>query len=339
MRIFLVGDYKSGTGPANVTRQYLKYLPKGTKYLVTWNKLLRSMEIVWKTLFCQTVICSGYSRQNILALKWAAFTGKHTCYLMHGCVEYENGINLVPDERMNETERKTLLLAEHILAVSEPFERWLKNYYPEFQNKISHVTNGVSWEDMKNDSEAEEDRNALQVISVGGGMPRKKILYIAKAIEILRKKGIMTTLLVAGDVGMDSEKIDAYSFVRNAGMVSGDELKSLMQRSKLFIQNSCFETFGLAPLEALVCGCDILLSSHVGAISLFQRLEKCDIIEDCEDPEHIADKIEYLLIEKNHDRLWLEIDKESTSWEARTQELLKLLHIWNPTGEKKRLIG
>ena len=35
---------------------------------------------------------------------------KPSAYIMHGCVEYENAINLEPDERMNLVERQTMEL-------------------------------------------------------------------------------------------------------------------------------------------------------------------------------------------------------------------------------------
>ena len=34
MKVFVIGDYRTGTGPANVTREYLLRLPKGTKRLM-----------------------------------------------------------------------------------------------------------------------------------------------------------------------------------------------------------------------------------------------------------------------------------------------------------------
>lgn len=324
MRIFLIGDYVSGTGPANVTRSLLEALPKETLYLKTWNKAARLAEILWKTVRADVCLFSGYSRQNIWGLRWAGILHKPTCYLMHGCVEHENAINGVSDARMNQVERTTLRLADRILAVSEQFAQWLKKNYPEYADKTGCLVNGIDWKLMREESSG-STRLKTRILSVGGGMPRKRILRVCEAVQLLNEKGYQLTLAVAGDKGADTEKINSYPFVENHGLLGSREMKELYCSSGIFIQNSCFETFGLAPLEALLCGCDIMMSKNVGALSVFSCVQQEDVIADCENPQEIADKIEILLKKENHTRLLVELDKESTSWEARASELQTIL--------------
>ena len=251
--------------------------------------------------------------------------GKKCAYLMHGCVEYENRINRVPDERMAKLERKMLKEADLILAVSRQFERWLKENYGMYEDKISHLTNGVDWDIYREDISGEK-RDPFGVITVGGGMPRKGIVNICKAIKKLKESGITEIkLIVAGDEGADTEEINSYDFVENVGLISHDELIKLYQKNKLFIQNSSFETFGLAPLEALLTGTDILVSSKCGALSVIKNYEEEDIINDTEDIDEIAEKIRRLLTDDNHVRLICELDKESTSWKSRAKELMKIM--------------
>lgn len=324
MRIFLVGDYSSGTGPANVTERLLAALPKDTLYLKTWNKAARTFEILWKTVKADVCLFSGYSRQNLLGLRWAGLLRRPTCYLMHGCVEYENEINGVPDAAMSRTERETLRMSGRILAVSVQFEEWLKRYYPEYADKTGHLTNGIDWGRMQ-EHPSGVLRDADRILSVGGGMPRKRIRNVCKAIQCLNEKGYHLTLSVAGDEGKDTEEIRRYPFVEDHGILGKKEMEELYFSSRIFIQNSCFETFGLAPLEALLCGCDVLLSRNVGALSVLSGVEEDDVIEDCEDIREIAEKTERLLKKENHTRLLVELDKESTSWEVRASELQDIL--------------
>ena len=136
MRVFVIGDYRTGTGPANVTKEYLLRLPENTGRLIFRSKILRAIEITVKMPFYDVILFSGYSGQNILGLKWAKMLKKSTAYLMHGCVEHENAINECVDEEMNRIERKTMELSDAILAVSEHFALWLKTYYPEYTDKI-----------------------------------------------------------------------------------------------------------------------------------------------------------------------------------------------------------
>ncbi len=325
MRILVVGDYRTGTGPANVTKSYLACLPENTMKINSTGKLGRVFEILWKSLFANIILCSGYSGQNIVAIRIAHILHKPAAYLMHGCVEHENAINGVPDQKMNEIERKTLKLTDAIIAVSAQFAAWLWEHYPEHMNKIDFVTNGVDWEALEA-LNANELREPNRIMSIGGGMPRKMIRYICEAIDKLnRERQMDLKLTVIGDTGYDTREINGYSFVENLGLVPFEETVRLLYQSRLFIQNSCFETFGLAPIEALACGCDLLLSDRIGARFVLKGLQDEDLIHDYSNADEIAEKIQNRLQCGNHERLQSSIHKESTSWEARTRQLQELL--------------
>lgn len=334
MRLFVIGDYKSGTGPANVTKRLIEELlklNKDTLFLKSTGKLMRFFELISKVKKAELCVLSGHSKQNLIALKKAHSLGKKVLFIMHGCVEYENAINDQVDESMNKVERQVLKECDMILAVSNQFALWLKEKYPEYKNKIEVLRNGVDWESFESltlsDNAASQ---SYRILSVGGGMKRKRILQICKAVELLKKDSDCENqdiiLTVAGDEGKDSEAINAYPFVDNIGLVSKDKIKEIYANSNLFIQNSCFETFGLAPLEALISGCDILLSKNIGALSVFNKdmVEDTDIVQDCDNPEEIAQKIKLIMKKSNHDRLYKAVDKEETSFRKMAENLYNM---------------
>ncbi len=324
-KLFIAGDDFSGTGPAIVTGALIKNAPSNTLSLKHKGKAGRALEIPGKIARCDAVLFSGFSKQNIYGMDLARLFGKKTAYLMHGCVEYENEMNRVPDKKMASLERKMLKKTDLILAVSRQFEEWLKENYPEYKDKISHLTNGIDWE-LMTESYGDEKRDTYGLITVGGGMPRKAIVNICKAVERLKTEGYdKLTLTVVGDKGADTDEIMSYPFVKNEGLVSHERLMRLYQKSRLFIQNSRFETFGLAPLEALLTQTDILVSKKCGALSVIKKYEERDIINDTEDIDEIAQKIRWLLSGENHVRLICELDKESTSWKSRVKELMKIM--------------
>lgn len=328
MRVFVVGDYRTGTGPANVTKEYLLRFPKDTKRLIFKSKPLRALEILLKMPFCSVVLISGYSRQNILTLKWAGLLGKPAAYLMHGCVDHENAINECVDKTMSRVEKETMERSDAIFAVSSHFASWLKTNYPEYSDKISAAVNGVDTRLLdKMDGFRSGGRDKDLIFSIGGGMPRKKIKHICAAIDLMNKKAgeEKYRLVVIGDKGKDDEVISSYSFVNNLGLVSAEVTRGLFQQASLFVQNSCFETFGLAPMEAIVNGCSVLMSREIGALELFKCLEDGDVIDNWYDEAEIAGKIEALLNKGNASRLAMSFDKESSSWEERTMELWKKL--------------
>ena len=137
--------------------------------------------------------------------------------------------------------------------------------------------------------------------------------------------GLDLTLYIAGAKGTDSADIDSFDFVRDKGLINENDMKSLYRSSRIFIQNSIFETFGLAPVEALLSGCDIIVSSHCGVLEVLKDIEEGDVINDPDDPGEIAEKIRLLLKEGNNKRLVSALDKRSTSWEKRAFELCQIL--------------
>ncbi len=321
MRIFLAGDHYTGTGPANVTQYYIDNLPAGTLYQKRRSKLLRAAEIVIDTVRADVVVYSGYSKQNIFGMKAAKILGKPTAYIMHGCVEHENEINLEPDEEMNSVERRTLDMADLVIAVSRTFCSWLKEYYPVYSGKFDYITNGVDTSLAGREKDTRE-RDRHMIYTVGGGMPRKKIRYICSAIKILRETYDPDLYLcITGASGADSDAIGSFDCADNRGLVTYEESTGLFRKAALFVQNSCFETFGLAPVEALMCGCPILCSRHVGALELFDDLRANDIIDNYDDPHEIAEKIRYNLENPNADRLSGCFGREKSSWKARSMVL------------------
>ncbi len=323
--LFIAGDDFSGTGPAIVTDALIKNAPKNTLHLKSISKAGRALEIPGKIAKSDAVLFSGFSKQNIYGMNLCRLFGKKSAYLMHGCVEYENEMNRVPDKKMALLERKMMKKTDLILAVSRQFEEWLKENYPEYAKKTEHLTNGIDWKLMQEEVSI-EDRDPHGIITVGGGMPRKGIVNICKAIEKLISEGYDDiTLTVCGDEGADTEEINSFPFVKNEGIVSHERLMGLYKKNRLFIQNSRFETFGLAPLEALLSQTEILVSAKCGALSVIKRYEDSDIIKDTEDTDEIAAKIKALFSQENHVRLICELDKESTSWQSRVRQLLKIM--------------
>ena len=327
MRIFVIGDYRTGSGPANVTKKYidgLTALGHDVVCLARRSKPMRLLEIAAGIPFCDVVLLSGHSGQNVWALKSAKSASKPAAFLMHGCVEYENQINLAEDERMTECEKQTLEMADEIYTVSHRFKKWLLQKYPQYRAKTETLINGID-NPKKDCFDNMQERDKNLIFSIGGGMPRKKIKVICRAIKRLNEDGYNLRLVVAGAKGADSEEINSYDFVEDIGVVPKKTVDSYFDKAALFIQNSCFETFGLAPMEAIMHGCTVLLTKEIGALDIIGAPEADDIITDYNDPIEIAQKIRYLIDNPNAKRLYDTIDFEECSWEARSRELCSKL--------------
>lgn len=321
-RFFIVGDHKTGTGPANVTKEYIRLFPEGTLYQKRTSKIGRLPELYFNILRSDVILFSGYSAQNVIGMKFAKKLKKPTAYIVHGAIDHENAINNYENANMSSIEAETLKLADRLFAVSRRFMDWLKAEYPQYENKIDYVTNGI---DERTVSEGIQGDNT-KILSIGGGMPRKMILQICVAIErINAKTNTPLTLYVIGKDGKDTEAINKYPFVKNLGLVSAEKKEELFKECGIFIQNSCFETFGLAPVEALCAGESVLCSKVCGVLDLFASADSHDVIDNYCDADEIADKIMYLMDNPNREKLLHDIDFDTMSWEARTKELIDKL--------------
>lgn len=321
-KIFVVGDHKTGTGPANVTKEYIRCLPKGTLYQKRTSKIGRLPELYFNILRSDVILFSGYSAQNVIGMKFAKRLNKPTAYLVHGAIDHENSINNDYNAHMSDIESKTLELADRLFAVSDRFCGWLKENYPQYEDKIDYITNGIDERTVNPEMNGDNSK----ILSIGGGMPRKMILHICAAIEKMNSEGSTVTLYVIGKDGLDTDAINKYPFVKNLGLVSAEKKEELFHECGIFIQNSCFETFGLAPVEALCAGMSILCSKVCGVLDLFKSADEHDIIEDYSSKDEIAEKIKYIMGNSNREKLLNDIDFETMSWEARTKELQEKLN-------------
>ena len=324
-RIFLVGDFTSGTGPARVTEALLRHLPKDTLYLKHRKKLLRALEIFIKTRLAGITLCSGFSAQNLFAVKYGKRHGNRTFYLMHGCVEYENEINGREGERQSAQERELLERTDRIIAVSGKFQDWLEERYPFLQGKICSVLNGLPRELVEVDGERRTERKC-QILSVGGGAPEKNMLPLCRAVEQWNTRtGESVKLVIVGAAGEDTESIKRFPCVDYRGLVPYKELLDIMQESRIFVQNSRMETFCLAAVEALMNGCDCLLSQYVGVLSEL-KCDPEDVIEDVDSVDEIEEKLGSLLRGRsNNERLREQICGRTWSAGHRARELEGIL--------------
>lgn len=318
-RIFVVGDHKTGTGPANVTKEYIRCLPKGTLYQKRTSKIGRLPELYFNILRSDIIFFSGYSAQNVIGMKFAKKLHKPTAYLVHGAITHENSINHNENAHMSEIEEETLALADKLFAVSNKFCGWMKENYPQYSDKIDYVTNGIDERTVNSDISGDNTK----ILSIGGGMPRKMILHICEGIERINAKSPNPlTLYVIGKDGADTEAINKFPFVKDLGLVSAEKKEELFRECGIFIQNSCFETFGLAPVEALCAGMNILCSKVCGVLDLFPSADEHDIIDDYSSANEVAEKIKYIIDNPNREKLLSDIDFETMSWEARSKELI-----------------
>ncbi|AJY73975.1 glycosyltransferase family 4 protein [Paenibacillus beijingensis] len=110
------------------------------------------------------------------------------------------------------------------------------------------------------------------VLAVSSNSPNKNFHAIVKAISLLEPMDY--DIVIAG--GSSSKiyaqnKIPVSDRVKLVGYVSDQELKALYQNAGCFVYPSFYEGFGLPPLEAMTCGCPVIVSNAGSLPEIFEE--------------------------------------------------------------------
>lgn len=109
------------------------------------------------------------------------------------------------------------------------------------------------------------------VLFVGSLAPGKNLARALEAIALMRASHPTLRFVIAG--GANAKIFGARAaglrdddpYVTWAGYVTDGELKALYEHAGCFVFPSLYEGFGLPPLEAMRCGCPVVVS-HEGAL-------------------------------------------------------------------------
>lgn len=187
--------------------------------------------------------------------------------------------------------------AKKIVTVSNFSNREIQKYCRVQKNKIK-----VIYEGKEQVFNCKADINILKknklesmkyVLAVSSLNPNKNFQSIIKAIEVLGN--INVDIVIAGGTNpkvFKRSNKDLRSNVKYLGYVNDGELRALYENAICFIYPSLYEGFGLPPLEAMACGCPVIVSN---VASLPEVCGDAALYCDPYSPKDIADKIKLLI--------------------------------------------
>lgn len=166
-----------------------------------------------------------------------------------------------------------------------------------FLNNQNNSTQTSQNEDFCPNQNVKKNDNLLFV----GNIKKHKGLHtLLQALKILRKKGFENKLIIVGNSENFRSKDDSIknqfaeiSNIEFTGKINDEQLKNLYYSSKLLVQPSIYEGFGMPPMEALTCKTNVVLSD----IPVFKEIYKDFPVTyfECENPTDLAEKIEIAL--------------------------------------------
>lgn len=325
-RILLFGDCVSNNGPANVNRSLVNAQGGRLDFINGNRGVLVYLQMLRKLLWNNVIVFSGMSTKYSYLIRVLKRIGKKTVYYMHGSVKYENQINgLNTDSTIIEAEQQILDNVDMIICVSETFRNWVDEYYPGLCHKLKYINSGVNAGIQAVVEKQKSKSGSIKNIVLTGSDRRQKCnLEVCEAVsKLIRIRGYKIAVHVYGRDYGEANKFLKYDFVQFHGKVDREQFYYALSRADLFVMNSAFEPFGLSLIEALVCGCSLLISSNVGAKSLLSFAEG-DIVQNPYDIDEIARKLTGLLETPNYDRLIRSFDVQKNSWEHVVEQMCSL---------------
>jgi len=133
------------------------------------------------------------------------------------------------------------------------------------------------------------------VLAVGSKSPNKNFAGVLKAVEQLGDPDLL--VVAAGGANSrifndaNGNQVES-SALRLAGYVSDGELRALYEHAACFAFPSFYEGFGLPPLEAMCCGCPVIVSDRA---SLPEVCGDAALYCKAEDPGTLAAALRRLL--------------------------------------------
>ncbi|MEM4368510.1 MAG: glycosyltransferase family 1 protein, partial [Candidatus Anstonellales archaeon] len=163
-----------------------------------------------------------------------------------------------------------------IIAVSESTKRDIIKFLNVREEKINIIYEGARFNLLKFFSEKgkQEIKNNLNIgdfiLYIGSFHPRKNLVNLIKAFSyIIPKYSNSLYLIVVGYFSKKEVKnidlllnfLSLQRYVKLLGHISDEKIKQLFLTAKVFVFPSLYEGFGLPPLEAMACGCPVVVSN------------------------------------------------------------------------------
>lgn len=193
-------------------------------------------------------------------------TGKGCFDVKMACTLHGTDITLIGRERSYYEMTRFSINRQDLLTTPS---RWLaeetEKHFHIAPGRILAIPNFVDVERFKPDPlqpwrASLADADAKVITHVSNFRPVKRVEEVVRAFSVIRKR-MKASLVLVGE-GPDLSKAEALA--RELGvrddlrMLGNQRPEPILQASDLFLLPSVAESFGLAALEALACGCPVL---------------------------------------------------------------------------------
>jgi glycosyltransferase involved in cell wall biosynthesis len=122
----------------------------------------------------------------------------------------------------------------------------------------------IPWGISRKDLNTTENEREIDILGVGSLIPVKNFELFINVIDTIKKSHPKINCMIIGD-GTKKEKLDQLissksleNNIKLTGSMNRTDVLNYMQRSKILLHTSQFESFGYVLAEALSCGCYVV---------------------------------------------------------------------------------
>jgi len=230
---------------------------------------------LWRSFFLKNVIQAkglnifhGLSNELPLGLKQKSIVTIHDLIFKHRPQDYP-----IPDRWIyNLKFKRACDQAELVIAISQATKNDLMEFYHLSEQKIKVLYQSCDSTFYLEVSEKEKSELKAKyllpgnfLLYVGSVIPRKNLLNLVKAIEIL-PPSLKIPLVIIGEGSSYKREVEKYILEKNLApliywrKIPYQELPVLYQSADVFIYPSFVEGFGIPVLEALASGTPVITS-------------------------------------------------------------------------------
>jgi glycosyltransferase involved in cell wall biosynthesis len=222
-------------------------------------------------------------------------------------------------------------IVKKIMTVSSFSKKELAHYYRFDPTKIAVVCEGKEHILSVSRDEAVLKKNAIgdkpYILAVSTLTRNKNFQAIVQAVEQIKHTEFDVVIVGGKDSRVFTQAQTLLpDFVKYVGYVSDGELRVLYEQALCFVYPSLYEGFGLPPLEAMACGCPVIVSNTT---SLPEVCGDAAIYCDPYNPKDIASQIERLVKDKTLQQTQRQKGLERAkqfSWVKSVQQTLAIIH-------------
>lgn len=206
--------------------------------------------------------------------------------------------------------KSSLKKVNQVIAVSNSNKELIMKLYPELEEKITTVHNGIDLEafDRETGHFASQERARIRnsffsaatddfiILSIATLHPRKGLKYLIESMKEVTAKEPKVKLAIAGDGPQKKallkqiKKLDLENNVLLLGNI--DNIPKILKSSDLFVLPSIKEAFGLVLLEAMAAELPIIATAVGGIPEIIHPHKNGELVEPANSKELAAKILE-----------------------------------------------